>query len=147
VVLSALADVDFLATLLLAGTSKTLRDLILDQIVTMATFSRFLREHQYVLHHDKFGRLFSSEEIVWLHQAFETLQNRHGPSLYEETFSVIGPLLCRIPFKIFKASPGLPPDFSIRENPDKKGRSRGVCGLSSLELLYKFRLDISWLHT
>ena len=146
VVLSTLADVDFLAALALTETSATLCKFILDHVVTMSTFSRFLREHQYILHHDKYERLFSFEEIIRLHRAFGALQSRHGVPLYEETFSVLGPLLSRTPFKMLKKSPGLPQDFSMSEPTDISGRSQGSCSLSTLELWYYFRFRSSWLH-
>src|SRR6266496_853575 len=114
VVLSTLADNDLLAVLALMDVSSSLRQFILDQVLTSSVFCRCLRENQYVLHHDaKFGKLIPVEHVAWLCRAFETLRKRHGQLFYDETFGLLGPLLGRLPFEAFQNAPGIPRDFCI----------------------------------
>ena len=67
VVLSVLADNDFFAVLTLLEVSSSLREFILDQVLTTANFCRFLRENQYILHHDaQFGKLIPLKHVALL---------------------------------------------------------------------------------
>jgi hypothetical protein len=144
VILSILADVDFLALLTLTGCSASLYHFILDQVVTSSCFLHFLHGNQYTLHHDDKYRLFSQKEIMLLFRVFNTLQRRHGSSFYEETIGVLGPLLSCIPIKMFEKQ--LPNDYNIPTPPDRKGRVRGVFTLEHIRDQYNIRLQTSWMH-
>src|SRR5271154_156915 len=112
--LDALADTDFLATLSLMDVSSTLNKFISQDVLTLSNLCRFLQENQYVLHHGTSHRsLISDSEVRLLHRAFETLQTRHGNSLYHQCLQFLGPLISRTPFKQFQKSPGLLSNFSL----------------------------------
>jgi hypothetical protein len=113
VVLETLAFVDLLATLALAETSSSLRNLILNQVVGKSMITRFLRENQYSLYHDNHGKHFSNKEIALIHQAFAVVQSRHGLTLYDETAGFLGALIAQTLFTIFQkhVQPGI--NFTI----------------------------------
>src|SRR5215471_2190375 len=120
--LSILADNDFTAILPLLEVSSTLRKFILSHILTISNFCRFLRENQYVLHHDTtFRKVVPPQQVSWLSLCFETLRKRHGNRFYEKTFDILGPLLSHLPFRAFKKRSSLPENFSIPDF-DHKGR-------------------------
>jgi hypothetical protein len=141
-VLESLIDIDFLACLALTDTCATLYHIILEQVVTLSNLCRFLRENQYALYHDQNHQHFLDKEIVLLHRAFEVVQTKHGEALYDKTEGILGPLISRTPFKLFKSSPALPDDFEIkaREGPQWPVRLEGI------EHGYEIPLARSWMH-
>ena len=144
VILSALVDVNFLATLALTNISGSLFHLILDQVITRATLSRFLRENQYALHHDNFNRLFSNKEILLLYRAFEAVRSRHD-NFYDDVKIFLGPFLARIwklSHNIFEKS--LPSDFQITT--PTSIRFRYVYNVRRICWDYEVRLSTSWMH-
>ena len=145
VILSLLADNDFLALLTLMDVSNKLRLFILDQVLTSSLFSRFLRENQYVLHHDStFGEIIPAKYVALLSQAFETLRKRNGEHFYDDTYDFLGPLLSHLPFKAFqKPDPHLPEEFP---NFDRKGRRNMMYPLEQIACDYTYRLERSWMH-
>ena len=146
VVMNALAEVDLLGTLMLAGTSGSLHRFIFGQVVTTSILFRFLREHQYVLFHDTYDHLFSNQEVACLHRASEELQKRHGESLYDVFVGVLAPLLGRTPLKVFQKSPGVTLEISIPNPPDHKGRPGGCFTFTDVWFCYGQRLKTSFLH-
>jgi hypothetical protein len=144
VILSTLADIDFLALLALTGSSSSLYHYILDQVVTTSNFLSFLQKNQYALHHDNQYRLFTPEEIMWLIRAFNTLQRRHGSGFYEEPIGLLGPLLSCIPINVFENQ--LPKDYKIPGPPDRKGRIRGFFTVKDIRWQHSMRLETSWMH-
>jgi hypothetical protein len=145
VVLESLIDIDFLACLALTDTCATLYDIILEQVVTLPKLCRFLRENQYALHHDHYHQHFSDKEVALLHRAFEVVQTKHGETLYDKTNGILGPLISRTPFELFKNSPALPDDFTMKTAPDRKGR-QFAAGLWMIEWGYEIPLLRSWMH-
>ena len=144
VILSALADVDFLATLALTDVSASLYHLILDHVITRITLSHFLREHQYVFHHDNFNRLFSNKEVLLVYRAFEAIRNRHD-EFYDDVKTFLGPFLARIwmlPHKILEKP--LPSDFQI-STPTNTRYPELYC-IESIRWEYNIRLCTSWMH-
>jgi len=146
VVLNALAEVDFLGTLMLASVSSSLRSFIFEQVVTISILRRFLCEHQYALFHDTYDHLFSNQEVACLHQAFEELRKRHGESLYGKFVNILAPLLGRTPLKVFQNSPGVTLNIRIPNPPDHKGRPGGCFTFSDACFSYDLRLFTSFLH-
>lgn len=146
VVLSAVADVDLLAVLMLANTSRSLHRFIFEQVLTTSNLYRFLREHQYALFHDTYHHQFSNQEIACLHQAFEELRKRHGQSLYAEFLGLLGPLLGRTPLKVYQKSPNTILDIRIPQPPDDKGRPGGCFTFTDACFSYSHRLTTSFLH-
>lgn len=146
VILSVLADNDLLVLLALVDVSKSLHHFILDHVLTSSLFCRFLRENQYVLHHDaKFGEVIPTKHVAWLSRAFETLRKRNGKHFYDETYDFLGPLLSRLPFEAFRNIPHLPENFYI-PNLDRKGREISIYTLEDITWDYRTRLAWSWMH-
>ena len=140
VFLNALMDVDFVTTLLLTEVSASLYHFIFEEVLTMSSLCHFLRKHQYALQHDKdYFRLFSNQEIMLLHRAFEALRCRHGKSLYDQTVDCLGPLLARTPSTLVEKSP-LPTNFTISQ------RRRGRFTLKLVREEYHAALSTSWMH-
>ena len=138
VVLSVLADIDFFAVLTLIEVSSSLRKFILGQVLTTANFCRFLRENQYLLHHDALlEKLIRLKHVALLSLSFETLRKRHGQHFYEETFDILGPLLSRLPFVAFRNNPPFPDNFCI---PDFDSKGRQNCTLEQIRWIYQGRL-------
>jgi len=146
VVLNALAEVDLLGTLMLTCTSASLRRFIFEQVVSISILFRFLREHQYILFHDTYDRLFSNQEVACLHRAFEELQRRHDESLYTKFIGVLAPLLGRTPLKVFQKLPGATVDIRVPNPPDHKGRPGGFLTFRYIRFCYYQRLTTSFLH-
>lgn len=151
VVLSCLAEIDLFAVLALADTSSTLGQFIYEQVLTTSLLRHFLREHQYVLHHNaKYLGLLPRNHVVWLYRAFERLRQRDAETanrLGEDTFDLLYPLLGLIPFESFKNTTApLPDDFSIPEHNWKGKPVRGNYTLEDAHLNYSVRLGLSWLH-
>lgn len=145
VILSALAEADFLAVLTLTGSSASLYHYILEHVISASNLLCFLRKNQYALHHDSNFRLFSQEEIILLLRAFNTLQRRHRNDFFEETVGLLGPLLSCTPISIFEKP--LPSGYSYPLPPDRKGRIRGSYSLESIREHYSIRLEKSWMHS
>jgi hypothetical protein len=146
VVLSVLADNDLFALLSLMDVSNSLHLFILDQVLTSSLLCRFMRENQYVLHHDvKRGELIPVQHVAWLSRAFEALRKRHGNHFYDDTYDFLGPLLSRVPFEAFKTIPRLSEDFSLQYC-DLKGRPVGIWTLEDITRDYRYRLESSWIH-
>jgi hypothetical protein len=145
VVLSALAEADFLAVLALTGSSASLYHYILEHVINASDLLCFLRKNQYALHHDSNFRLFSQEEIILLLRAFNTLQRRHGNEFYDKSVGLLGPLLGCTPMSVFEKP--LPSDYSCPLPPDRKGRIRGSYSLESIRWHYSIRLKKSWMHS
>jgi hypothetical protein len=146
VFLTALLDIDFLATLALADASSYLHYLIFDQVVTVTHLCRFLREQQYVLFHDDYVRLFSDREVVRIVRAVEKVRLRHGSVLYEQVVGLIGPLISRISWAQFENPMSLPSDFRIRHIPDSEGFFRGFYSLDDIRVDYDDTFRTSWVH-
>ena len=151
VVLSSIAEINLFAVLALADTSATFRKFIHDQVITTSILCRFLREHQYLLHHDAdYFHLVPRQHVVWLCRSFETLRQRDSETakcLDDDTFGILYPLLSLIPFKVFKSiTTALPADLSI---PEHEWNGKSVLGNYNLEMAhldYSVRLGLSWLH-
>lgn len=101
VVLNHLIDIDFLATLTLTNANSFLKQLILDEIITVASIKRFLRENRFALYHDFYNQNFSSDELVLIFRAFTALQRRDPERLYEETKEYLAQLISRYPISMF----------------------------------------------
>ena len=143
VFLTALADVDLVTVLVLTETSSSFYHVILDEVLTISTLCRFLRKNQYVLqYHQMYFRLFSNQEILLLHRAFEALRRRHGEWLYQQTVDCLGPFLGRTPFAVFER-PALPAEFTVPIPPSRKGRPGGLYTLESIRRDYSFILERS----
>jgi hypothetical protein len=141
VFLAALADVDLLTVLALTEASSSLYHFILEEVLSISALCQFLRKNQYVFHHDQaYFRLFSNQEIILLHRAFEALRRRHGEYLYQRTVDFLGLLLGRTPFAVFER-PGLPADFAV-----PLSRHDGLYTLECIREDYSFILERSWMH-
>jgi hypothetical protein len=146
VFLTSLADVDLITVLVLTEVSSSLYHFILEEVLTISALCRFLRKNQYVFQPDQaYFRLFSNQEIILLHRAFEALRRRHGECFYQQTVDCLGPLLGRTPFAVFER-PDLPADFAVPIPPNRKGRHRGLYRLESIRRDYSFILEKSWMH-
>ena len=146
VFLTALADVDLITVLALTEASSSLYHFILEEALSISALCRFLRKNQYVFQHDQaYFRLFSNQEIILLHRAFEALRRRHGEYLYQQTVNCLGPLLGRTPFAVFER-PGLPADFAVPILPNRKRRRAGLYRLEYIRRDYSFILERSWMH-
>jgi hypothetical protein len=150
VVLSCIAEMDLFAVLALADTSSSLRQFIHDQVLTSSLLSRYLRENQYVLHHDaQYFRLIPSQQVAYLARAFKTLRSRNSETakrVYDESVGGFGPLLCLIPFDTLRQSP-LPDDLSIPDH-DWNGRPQNQkYTIENAYWNYFHRLMKSWIHS
>jgi hypothetical protein len=136
VILSALADVDLIAALSLTAVSAEVRKFILEEVITTAHMTNFLQQHQYALQHDVQHRLFSDQEIAWIHLAFETLRHSNSDFLFENTVvtGLLGPLLSRTPMSLLAKT--LPDDFKPAPR----------YSLQDLKLNYKGYLSQSWIQ-
>ena len=146
VIMNALAEVDLLEVLKLASTSSSLHRFIFEQVVTISSLYRFLREHQYALFHDTYDHLFSNQEVACMHEAFEELRRRHGESLYGKFVNVLAPLLGRTPLQVFQKSPAVTLDIRVPNPPDHKGRPGGFFTFTEVYFSYSQRLKTSFLH-
>ena len=145
-VLNALAEVDLLSTLMLANTSASFYHFVFEQVVTISTLFHFLQEHQCVFFHDTYYHLFSNQEVVCIHRAFEELQKRHGKSRYSHFIGVLAPVLGRTPLTMFQKSPGVKLDIRISNPPDHKGWPGGFFMFKNVCFSYYQRLTTSFLH-
>ena len=150
VILACLAEIDLFAVLALADTSSTIHQFIHNQILTTSLLCRFLREHQYVLHHDaRYCRLIPHQHVVWLCRAFEKLCERDTETANYlcKHSSILYPLFGLIPFEAFKnTNAALLHDFHI---PEHEWNGEPVYGDYTLEQArtdYFVRLCTSWLH-
>src|SRR5215471_16127477 len=95
VALTRLAEINIFAILALADTSATLRKFIHDEVITTSLLRHFLKEHQYVLHHDaKYFQLLPRQHVVWLCRVFENLRQRGVETanpLDEDIFGILYP--------------------------------------------------------
>jgi hypothetical protein len=151
VVLSYLAETDIFAVLALADTSSTLHRFIHDQVLTTSLLCRFLKENQYVLHHDtEYSQLLPGQHVIWLYRLFEKLRQRDAETskrLYEDSFGILYPLFGLITFEAFKSTLSLlPANMSF---PEHDWNGKPVIGSYTLEkarMNYSVRLCMSWLH-
>ena len=150
VVLNCLAEVDLFAVLALADTSSALRDFIHDQVLAVSLLLRFLRENQYLLHHDAdYFRLLSGQQIVYLVRALESLRQReseNGQCIYDEILHCFSPLLALVPFSLFKKSPSLPDDVSVPDLDWNGNPARPKYTIEMAYWNYTDRLVQSWIH-
>ena len=94
VVFQKLAELDFLATLSLTDVSSSLRQFILDEIVSVALLVRFLRENQCSFLNDIHHRNFSNNDFTLLVRAFTALRRRmNDDDLYQNVKDYLAPLI------------------------------------------------------
>ena len=93
-----LGKIDLLALLALTETCSTLYRYILEQVLTSGMLCGYIRQNYYVFYHDIFESLFTNQEILLLHRAFEVLRKRKA-IVYEDSISVLGALLARTPLR------------------------------------------------
>jgi hypothetical protein len=117
----------------------------------MSSLCTFLRENQYVLHNDVYGRLVTLLEKARLCRALEAVRLRHGHVLYDNVFPFLGPLLGRIPAASLEKtyqpySRFLGDEARIPNLPVSDGRVYGYYTMVKLLQDMQSTLSRSWMH-
>lgn len=113
VFLLSFAQLDFLAVLSLAITSKGLKTYIYDHIVSVTTFTEFIRRNQNALTHDAGfeKRAFTKRDLSLILGAFQRIATVE--TVYEQFVPILGVLIAQLPFKSFRKS-HFPEDSSVK---------------------------------
>jgi hypothetical protein len=146
VFLNTLGEIDLLALLALAQASRTLSEFIFTQVIAVSHLCGFLQQHQCALLHDDRRLHFSNLEVSRLHCAFAFLQRKHGDALFQSIFPYIGPLISRVPSKVFFRS-RLPSTEFLDTYTDFFGITRDRCvGAESVRQSLKYLFENPWTY-